>query len=273
MEKEIKILFVDDEENVLNAVKRVFFDEEDYTIFTASSAAEGIVLLGGNQVQVVVSDYRMPGTDGVEFLREVNNRWPETVRILLSGYADVTSIIAAINEGQVYKFIPKPWNEDELRVAISNALERYFLHQKNVELTHELSVKNAELTRLNVELQKLLEEQTENLEFRSKVVTTYQNILNAIPAGIVGIDSNNILALCNSTWITMSGKSWGDLGQTADRYFSGDINQFILQANATGSIKKRLEINGIWGILSGAVMQDGDDRKGVILVFMREDDV
>jgi two-component system NtrC family sensor kinase len=272
MKKEIKILFVDDEENVLNAVKRVFLDE-DYTIFTAGSAAEGLALLDSNQVQVVVSDYRMPGTDGVEFLREVNNRWPDTVKILFSGYADVTSIIAAINEGQIYKFIPKPWYDDELRVSISNALERYFLHQKNIELAHELSAKNEELTRLNVELQKLLEEQTENLEFRSKVVTTYQNILNAIPAGIVGIDSNNILALCNSTWIEIAGKSWGDLGQPADGYFSDDIKQFIMEANKRGNVKKRLEINGIWGILSGAVMKDGDDRKGVILVFMREDDV
>jgi len=159
MEKEVKILFVDDEENVLHAVKRVFLDE-NYTIFTAVSAAEGLALLDSNQVQVVVSDYRMPGTDGVEFLREVNNRWPETVKILLSGYADITSIIAAINEGQIYKFIPKPWNDDDLRVSISNALDRYLLRQKNVELTHELSAKNEELTRLNVALQKLLEEQT-----------------------------------------------------------------------------------------------------------------
>jgi len=105
------------------------------------------------------------------------------------------------------------------------------------------------------------------------VVTTYQNILNAMPAGIVGIDSGNILALCNSTWIAITGKSWGDLGQPADRYFSGEINQFIMEANIRGSVKKRLEINGIRGILSGAVMKDGDDRKGVILVFMREDDL
>ncbi len=73
----------------------------------------------------------MPNMNGVEFLREVRTRWPDTVRIVLSGYADTASIVSAINEGEIYRFIPKPWNDDDLKVTIANAIERYHLLKKN----------------------------------------------------------------------------------------------------------------------------------------------
>jgi two-component system NtrC family sensor kinase len=124
MDQPIRILFVDDEINVLRSLERVFL-EENYEILTASTGTEGFsVLQTVSPVQVVISDYRMPGMNGVDFLKEVRKLWPDTVRIVLSGYADAASIVAAINEGQIYKFIPKPWNDDELKVTVVNALER-----------------------------------------------------------------------------------------------------------------------------------------------------
>jgi len=157
MDEEIKILCVDDEQNVLNSLKRLFFDS-DYTIFSATSGQEGLKVLEQENVQVVISDYRMPNMNGVEFLKEVCKHWSQTVRIVLSGYADTTSVVEAINEGQIYKFVPKPWNDDELKVTIANAVERYFLVKKNTELNNELREKNEELTRLNKQLMKSLEE-------------------------------------------------------------------------------------------------------------------
>src|SRR6266536_904479 len=109
MDEQIRILFVDDEKNVLRSLERTFLDE-DYEILTATTGAEGLAVLQNNSpVQVVISDYRMPEMNGVDFLRKVCNQWPETVRIVPSGYADTASIVSAINEGQIYKFIPKPW--------------------------------------------------------------------------------------------------------------------------------------------------------------------
>jgi len=116
-----RILCVDDERNILRSLTRPFLDDP-YEILTAPSGAERLLILAqSGTVPVVISDYRMPGMNGVEFLSEVRKRWPETVRIVLSGYADTGAIVSAINEGQIYRFVAKPWNEDELRVAVANA--------------------------------------------------------------------------------------------------------------------------------------------------------
>ncbi len=128
-----RILCVDDERNVLKSLSRVFEDRE-YEILTAGSGPEGLdILRRVSPVQVVITDYKMPSMNGVEFLKEVFLGWPHTVRMVLSGHADTSALISAINEGMVYRFILKPWNNDELRVTVSNALERYNLvEQKNL---------------------------------------------------------------------------------------------------------------------------------------------
>lgn len=155
MDELVRILLVDDEVNVLRALERTFLDEE-YEVLTAPSGSEGLSILQDvSPVQVVVSDYRMPQMNGVDFLREVRRRWPDTVRIVLSGYADTAVVISAINEGEIYKFIAKPWNDDELRIAIINALERYSLNKKNIELTEALSAKIEELKQANAALERL----------------------------------------------------------------------------------------------------------------------
>jgi type II secretory ATPase GspE/PulE/Tfp pilus assembly ATPase PilB-like protein/FixJ family two-component response regulator len=127
------LLFVDDEENVLNALKRVFM-EENYEVLTAGSGDEALKLIESNPVHLIVSDYKMPGITGSELLREVKNRWPGTIRIMLTGHADINAIMGAVNEGAVYKFITKPWNDEDLRLTISLALQQYSLMQENRKL-------------------------------------------------------------------------------------------------------------------------------------------
>lgn len=268
MNEEIKILCVDDEQNVLNALKRLFLDEE-YTILTAASGEDGLKILKREEVQIIISDYRMPGMNGVEFLKEVCKCWPDTVRIVLSGYADAAAVVSAINEGQIYKFIPKPWNDDELKVAISNTIERYYLFKKNLELTEELQKKNNELTRLNKELES-------HLAFRSKALSIQQNILDAMPVGIIGIDFSNTIVLCNSTWIDITNTNWQLLGQNIGAVSGGlpeDIKDFIEEVKNKDKTIKKVEINGIYGRLSGAIMDYSDTQKGIILIFSREDDI
>ncbi len=264
MDEGIKILCVDDEPNVLSSLKRLFIDEP-YEILTAISGQDGLKILEQENVQLVISDYRMPGMNGVEFLKEVYSHWPDTVRIVLSGYADTAAIVSAINEGHIYKFIPKPWNDDELKVTISNAVERYSLFKKNRELS-------AELQRKNRELEKLLEEKSAHLEFRSKALSIQQNILNAIPVGIIGIDFNNMVVLCNSTWVDITHCDWKLLGQDAGYNFPADVIAFIEDVKNKNKAAKKLEMNSIYGKLSGAVMNYKDDQKGVILVFSPEDE-
>jgi response regulator RpfG family c-di-GMP phosphodiesterase len=155
MMETFRLLFVDDEENVLQSLKRVFLDA-DYSIQTSTSGQEGLSILeAGPPIHVVVSDYRMPRMNGVEFLSMVARKWPDTVRIVLSGYADTPAVIGAINEGGIYKFISKPWNDDELRVAVANAATLYFLQRRIAELMHQVKFKDDEIDRLRKDLRLL----------------------------------------------------------------------------------------------------------------------
>lgn len=267
MSRKTKILCVDDEQNVLNALRRLFLDS-DMEVLTATSGREGLGILEQEAVQLVISDYRMPGMNGVEFLREVRQRWPYIVRIVLSGYADTASIISAVNEGQIYKFIPKPWNDDELAMIVSHALERYALHRKNFELTVELEKKNHELLQLNHELEKLLEEKSAHLEFRSRALALQQNILESIPVGIVGIDAGNVAALCNALWLAFTGTGWGLLGQDITQGLSGELQRFVDETRASGAAVRKTALRGVEGTLSGMLMDNGDGQKGVIVVFI-----
>jgi len=163
-EKEIiRILAVDDEPFVLDVIKRLL-NEDHYEVYTATSAIEGLSLMRVFPIQIVISDYRMPEMNGVEFLREVCRLWPDTIRIVLSGYADIQAVIAAINEGQVYKFMAKPWNNEDLRITIVNAIDRYRLLQENMQLMEDLKRKNEALRKFNDTLEEIVAERTYELK-------------------------------------------------------------------------------------------------------------
>lgn len=144
MEKEkIKILYVDDEVNNLTAFKASF--RKSYDIFIAESALEGKKILEENKIHVIIADQRMPGITGVEFLESVLLQYPDPLRVLLTGYADIEAVINAINKGQVYRYVTKPWNEDELRSIIENAYEVFALREENKQLTAKLLKANEQL--------------------------------------------------------------------------------------------------------------------------------
>ncbi len=127
------LLFVDDEENVLNALRRIFLDE-NYTILTATSGQKALDILSQQPVQLIISDHRMPGMSGAELLKTVREKYHDTIRIMLTGHADVNSIMGAVKEGAVYKFITKPWNDEDLRLTVSLALQQYVLMHENRNL-------------------------------------------------------------------------------------------------------------------------------------------
>src|SRR3989442_955763 len=122
--QKIKIIYVDDEQNNLNSFKAAF--RRDYEIHTALSANEAEVLLNEHvDVHLIIADQRMPGCTGVEFFSSIIKKHPDPRRILLTGYSDVESLIGAINNGHIYRYVAKPWNELELRNTIQNAFEVY----------------------------------------------------------------------------------------------------------------------------------------------------
>jgi response regulator RpfG family c-di-GMP phosphodiesterase len=142
-EEKIKILYVDDEENNLQAFKATF--RRDYKIFIAISAKEGEEILSKEKVDIIITDQRMPEKTGVEFLESIIPIHPEPIRLLLTGYTDIQAVIDAINKGQVYHYLTKPWEEDYLRTVIKNAYEVYALRKENERLTDALLKANAQL--------------------------------------------------------------------------------------------------------------------------------
>lgn len=194
----VKILCVDDEKNVLRALQRLFMDEE-YEILTAASGEEGLEICEQQAgIQLIISDYRMPGMDGIDFLKIVNAKWPNTIRIVLSGFADTASVVGAINEGQIYKFIPKPWNDDDLKCTVDKALESYFLRQQNEQLHAELLVSNEMLKNINEKLEELVERKTEELIFQNRTLQLSQNILHALPVAVIGLDESGLIVQVNA---------------------------------------------------------------------------
>jgi type II secretory ATPase GspE/PulE/Tfp pilus assembly ATPase PilB-like protein/FixJ family two-component response regulator/predicted RNA-binding Zn-ribbon protein involved in translation (DUF1610 family) len=144
-----KILFVDDEANVLKAMRRIF-RQENYVLLAAGSGPEALSLLEKEgPVQVVLTDHRMPGMTGTELLKKIKAKYPGTIRIMLTGYADTDAVMGAVNEGAVYKFITKPWNDDDLRLTVSLALEQYDLIQENTSLKKQTASQKNEIKRLS----------------------------------------------------------------------------------------------------------------------------
>jgi DNA-binding NtrC family response regulator len=142
-----KILIVDDEENILYAIKRIF-RREKYEILTATSADEGLKIMDQQDVDLVISDLKMPVTNGVEFLAMVKEKKPDALRIMLTGHADLKSVIEAIEKGEVYRFLLKPWDDEELKVTIKHALDFHSLQKENQTLTHTIRKQNAMISEL-----------------------------------------------------------------------------------------------------------------------------
>ena len=144
--EKINILYVDDENNNLISFKAVF--RIKYQVFTAISGVEALKILESKPVQIIITDQRMPGITGIEFLESILPVYPDTIRILLTGFSDINAVMDAINRGQVYKYLVKPWQNDELKMYIENALEIYNLRKENKDLARKLQLANAALDAL-----------------------------------------------------------------------------------------------------------------------------
>lgn len=139
-----RVLLVDDEVNVLAAIKRALMDEP-YEISTAGSGEEALRIMAAERFKVVVSDERMPGMGGAELLSQVRERYPDTVRIMLTGHASVESTMKAVNRGEIYRFFTKPWNDHELVMALRSAIEKFDLEAERRRLLATVKSQASEL--------------------------------------------------------------------------------------------------------------------------------
>ncbi|MBI3343283.1 MAG: response regulator [Gammaproteobacteria bacterium] len=159
----VTLLFVDDEANILSSLQRLF-RPVGYRILTALSGAEGLAIMEKEAVDLIISDMRMPNMDGAAFLEQVEKRWPDTLRILLTGYADITSTINAINKGKIYRYISKPWEDNDIRLVVQHALQGQHLEREKKRLEQIVLTQNEELQELNANLEKRVEARTQEIK-------------------------------------------------------------------------------------------------------------
>ncbi|MBU0507364.1 response regulator [bacterium] len=259
MSETTSILFVDDEEKVLKALRRHFIDEP-YRIHLATSARDGLDLLERIPIDVVVSDYRMPQMNGGEFLRLVSERWPDTMRIVLSGYADITAVITAINEGAIFKFISKPWAETELKDTVREAAERqHDLRQIRQLAETALAASESLFTEERDEREQLNQR---NLELESRVsdLELYEAAIAAVATPLLVYDRDGVLRIVNdaaSRWIGSSVE--GKEGSPESGVFGrlGGAVAHALRAQPTATQTEFVEWGGSCTAEVTAICRDG----------------
>ena len=191
MTTDYAVLLVDDEAQILSALKRLL-RKEPYRLFTATSGEEGLEILAHNPIQMVISDQRMPQMSGTEFLQKAKELCPDTIRVMLSGYAEPEAILGSINQGEVFRFLAKPWNDDDLKTTVRQCLDHYAIVQENRRLTEQSARQVEQLERLNGLLTSSVEERTRSLHFA-------QEVLENLPLGVLGISRDEEIVLSNDT--------------------------------------------------------------------------
>ncbi len=224
------VLCVDDEENILHSIRRLL-RKEGYRLLTASNGVEALKILEENNVHLVLSDQRMPQMSGTEFLAEVKEKYPDVIRIILTGYTEVDSITESINRGNIYKFLLKPWDDQNLKLEISKALEQYDLIQANKSLHEKVLEQNEELKSINENLEGLIQERTKELEFQNQALELSHAILEDLPVPLIGVSLEGMIVLINrqAQALSKGGKSI-EIGKRLSDYFSNDMEEKMDEA-------------------------------------------
>ena len=219
------ILYVDEEHNLV-AFKATF--RRDYNIFTANSAEEGFEILKKNDICLIITDQRMPQMTGIQFLEKVIQKYPDAVRMIITGFSDVEAIIEAINTGRVFRYITKPWDEYELRMSIDNAIQLYAMQQINNDILSQLQLKINEQEKTLRIFQKYVPEEVVQKTLSAgedsildgelrEVTVLFCDIRGFTPLS-EKLDPKNVVDLLNDYYGTMT--------QIIKKY-NGTVNQFV----------------------------------------------
>jgi response regulator RpfG family c-di-GMP phosphodiesterase len=186
-----RILCVDDEPSILSSLRRLFRAQR-YQVLTAESGAEALEILRSERIDLIISDMRMPEMDGAQLLEQVRVGWPDTIRLLLTGYADIKSILDAINRGEILRYITKPWDDNDILLIVRHALERKELEAEKHRLEALALAQNEELRVLNACLETKVRERT--AELRDAHEELKKNFLTSIKvfSNLIEMRGNNL---------------------------------------------------------------------------------
>lgn len=213
--KEYNLLIIDDEVDITKALERQF--RRKYNVFATTDAAKALKIMETKKIQVVLSDQRMPGMTGVDFFTRIKDKYPDALKLILTGYSDIEAVIGAINEGQVFRYVKKPWNPHELESIIREAFEKYELITNNRKLmtslqeanqnleekvrvrTQELEKVNSRLSELNIEKNRYIGMVAHDLRNPIGVAASFSDLLITGFDAIPKTDQLEYLGLINSS--------------------------------------------------------------------------
>ncbi|HJW57596.1 MAG TPA: EAL domain-containing protein, partial [Burkholderiaceae bacterium] len=258
------LLLVDDEPNILASLKRLLRGG-GYRILTASSGQDGLDLLAQNDVDVIMSDQRMPGMTGVEFLRAVKTSYPDTVRIVLSGFTELKSVTDAVNEGAIYKFLTKPWDDVLLRAHIEEAFQHKEMADENHRLSLEVRTANHSLATANRQLEELLRQKRQQIERDKSTLDSVRETLQHIPLPIIGLGEDDIVTFANIAAQNLF-KDARELPGSEAAHVMPEVLHLV--RNSDNGSAQNAELGGVhFEVISRAMMQDGQPRGKLITLI------
>ena len=183
------VLFVDDEPNILRAIKRALFTM-DITLLLADSGAKALELMSNHEVHVVISDMKMPQMSGAELLEQVAINYPDTFRVVLTGYADIESTIKAVNQGKIHRYLQKPWDNQELISVVEEGLERVKLKAENTRLQKLTRLQNRKLRDVNASLEQVVQKRTRQIKAALNKIEKHNIAMEQVLFNVISINPN-----------------------------------------------------------------------------------
>lgn len=244
------VLIVDDQPEILNSLERLL--KEHYKIYVASNGLAALDVLKKHDIALILADQRMPQMTGVEFLKRSLEIQPDAVRILITAYADIQASINAINQGQIFYYVSKPWEPDDLLVIVLRAVETYRLQKKNIELTKKLKKANEQLKRENVILKQNIEKE---YDF-SNIIGHSPKMLKVFKLTSKVIDTPTTVLILGETG---TGK---EMLARAIHYNSNRKSKVFIAQNC-GALPDSLLESELFGHVRGAFTGAISDRKGI----------
>lgn len=257
------LLLVDDEANIIGALKRLL-RKGDYRILTANNGQGGLDLLAEHPVDVIVSDQRMPGMTGVEFLGKAKELYPDTVRIVLSGYTELHSVTDAVNEGAIYKFLTKPWDDEQLYGHIEEAFRRKEMADENRRLNLEVLSANQELALANHRLEEILKEKQLQIVRDEVSLDIVREALQKIPLAVIGVDDENIVVFANDAAQNLFDDTHSILGSDVHQLIPDYINA---TPNSNRGMQCIAELGGKFYEVVARRMGRGSQSRGRLLTI------
>lgn len=190
------ILCVDDEPGIARAIRRIL-KTEPVNVLIAASGPEGLDILRKQTVSLILTDYRMPEMNGIEFLEQAASLCPDAFRMILTGYAEAHVLVEAVNRGQIYKILYKPFQEEDIKLTVRSGLEHHARNCENRVLLEELAQRNKQLAILNQKLKTGLEGTKADLTISSTALGMAQQLLNEIPAAVIGMEPSGQIVFAN----------------------------------------------------------------------------